>query len=287
MAINLTFHGSKTINTLGIGVFDGVHQGHQALLNHCDSLLTFNPHPATITQQISTIKRLTTIEEMIYYVPNLISLEFNKTIQTLSAEEFLNTIILHHIKPKKVVIGYDYHFGKNRKGTPNYFQEWGKQNNIPVTIINPISHENNIVKSRDIRATFESGQFNSAVTKLGHPYLIVGTVIKGDGRGKELGFPTANITYPENKLIPTNGVYKGYVLFKNKTYKAMIYIGKKPTFSSNNIAVEIFMLNFNQDCYHQKLHLFIETFLRTDVKFTSKEKLIQQIKEDIFHAFNN
>ena len=93
MGINLTFHGSKTINTLGIGVFDGIHQGHQALLNHCDSLLTFNPHPATITQQISTIKRLTTIEEMIYYVPNLISLEFNKTIQTLSAEEFLNTII--------------------------------------------------------------------------------------------------------------------------------------------------------------------------------------------------
>ena len=287
MSINITFHGNnQQPESLGIGVFDGIHQGHQALLNQCDTLLTFNPHPVTLIKQIDAIKRLTTLPEMTYYVPHLISLEFNKTIQNLSAIDFLDQIILKKINPKKVVIGYDYHFGNNREGTPQFFYDWGKKNNIEVTIIKPVSHENTIVKSRQIRSSIEQGNFNQAIEALGHPYLIIGKVTKGDNRGKTLGFPTANLQVAENKLIPNNGVYKGHVLINNTPYKAMIYIGNRPTFNTSH-SIEVFILNYDKNLYNQELYVFVTQFLRQEIKFQSQDQLIEQIHKDIAIAYDD
>mgnify|MGYP001161308654 CR=1 FL=1 len=288
MSINLTYYGTKKqVTTLAMGVFDGVHQGHQALLNKCTGLLTFDPHPITLTQNVTQLKRLTTLPEMAYYIDTVIALTFNTHIQTMSATTFLSDIILKHINPQHIVIGYDYHFGKNRQGTPDFLHQWGQQNNIDVTIVQPIKHQQTIVKSRNIRALLLANNFNQAITQLGHPYLMLGKVIKGESRGKTLGFPTANLQFPTNKLIPHNGVYIGHTTINNKTYKTMIYIGQRPTFANQSHAVEAFILNYSGNLYNQTLPVYITQFLRPEIKFTNKTDLINQINKDINHANNN
>ena len=148
MAIKLTTYGhKKKTKSLGLGVFDGIHKGHQAILSQCDALLTFNPHPVTILHNTITLDRLTTVEEMTHYIPQLFVLEFNKMIANLSAQDFLNKIILEKINPSHIVIGYDYHFGKNKEGTPEIFKQWCNNHNIPITIVEPISNTDQIIKS--------------------------------------------------------------------------------------------------------------------------------------------
>lgn len=288
MALSLTFHGKTTgIQSLGLGVFDGVHLGHQHLLNQCDALLTFNPHPASIIKGATHLKRLTTLDEMTYYIPDLISLEFTPSIAQLSADTFLNTILLDRINPASIVIGYDYFFGKNKEGTPEYLKKWGETHDIPVTIVDPIMHTDYIVKSKAIRTALMTGNAQDGLDALGHPYLMKGTVIKGDHRGHSLGFPTANLCFPTEKLIPKHGIYKGSILLDDTSYKAMIYIGNKPTFGSESHAVEVFILDFSDDIYGDSVSLFIEQFIRPEKAFDSTEALIEQIKRDIHTAYGN
>ena len=288
MSIELTYLGSKKPPpSLAMGVFDGIHQGHQALLSQCTSLLTFDPHPVTLVKNISTVQRLTTLKEMNHYMKNMVVLHFNSTIQHMSATSFFEEIIVKRIKPQKIIIGYDYHFGKNRSGTPTLLQQLGKQHNIDVTIVNPIRHNQTIVKSRQIRALIQNDQFNEAVAALGHPYLMIGTVIKGENRGKKLGFPTANLEFPGHKLIPNNGVYSGHVMIKKSFYKAMIYIGKKPTFNHESTTIEVFILDFKGNLYNKNLTVFIEKFIRHEKKFSSEQALITQINNDIKTAHDN
>ena len=286
--MKLTYHTKqKQPQCLGLGVFDGIHQGHKVILDRCDHLLTFDPHPAVIIKQISCLYRLTTLTEMTYYIPNLISLHFTTEIANLSALDFLNHVIKERINPKSLIIGYDYYFGKNRSGTPDLLKKWADQENIPIQIINPISYKNTIVKSKAIREQMLSGEFNKAIASLGHSYLMIGMVVKGDQRGRSLGFPTANLEFPANKLIPNHGVYKGTVQINNKTYNAMIYIGNKPTFNQQKASVEAFILDFNGNLYDQYIYLFIESFIRAEQQFSSQSELIHQIKKDIHHAFDH
>jgi len=287
MSIELTVYGTtNTPNTLGLGVFDGVHLGHQALLNQCDALLTFNPHPVTIINPSITIERLTTIEEMTHYIKQLYVLTFNDSVANLSAREFLDTIILEKIKPRNIVIGYDYHFGKNKEGTPELFKSWCDEHDIGITIVPPIKNNEAIIKSQAIRQQLKNTQASQALDNLGHSYLMIGTVIHGDNRGKTLGYPTANLVFDQEKLIPHHGVYKGKLCLKNQEFKAMIYIGNRPTFNTNTSTVEAFLLDFEGDLYNQKVHLYLEKFLRDEQKFNDHEALISQINNDINHAFN-
>tara|TARA_B100000427_G_scaffold133371_2_gene110979 strand:+ start:273 stop:1139 length:867 start_codon:yes stop_codon:yes gene_type:complete len=287
MTITLTTYGSKKRpKSLGLGVFDGIHVGHQGLLAQCDALLTFNPHPITIIQNHITVERLTTIKEMTHYVDLLYVLEFNKNVANLSAYDFLNLVILNKINPENVVIGYDYYFGKNKEGTPSLFKKWAQQHNISLTIVDPIKNETKAIKSKSIRSEIKQGDFNQAIKDLGHSYLMIGQVIKGDNRGKSLGFPTANLEFPDEKLIPQHGVYKGKISYENQSYQAMIYIGNKPTFNTTTTSVEAFLLDFNGDLYDKTVNLFIEAYLRPEKQFQSKKDLINQIKTDIHAAFN-
>ena len=286
MAIKLITYGhKKKTKSLGLGVFDGIHKGHQAILSQCDALLTFNPHPVTILHNTITLDRLTTVEEMTHYIPQLFVLEFNKMIANLSAQDFLNKIILEKINPSHIVIGYDYHFGKNKEGTPEIFKQWCNNHNIPITIVEPISNTDQIIKSKAIRTQLKEGDVNQALDDLGHPYLMIGTVIKGDSRGKELGFPTANLKFPTEKLIPKKGVYKGNITIENKPYKTMIYIGNRPTFNTKTTTVEAFILDFKGNLYDQTICLYIEQYLRPEKTFPNKEALISQINQDIQNAY--
>ena len=151
MTINITYFSKNELKptiSLGLGVFDGVHLGHQQIISQVDTVLTFNPHPATIINPNTTLLRLSTPEEMSFYINQVACLNFDKTIANMSADEFLNDVILKKISPKKIVIGYDYFFGSNRKGTPEYLKEWGKKHSIEVIVVTPFSKQNTIVKSK-------------------------------------------------------------------------------------------------------------------------------------------
>ena len=285
---NLQFSKDKipNINCLGLGVFDGIHLGHQQLLNQADALLTFEPHPISILKNI-TVQRLTTAKELPFYIPQLFTLEFTKNISEMSAEDFLNKIILAEINPKKIVVGYDYHYGHKREGNIDTLKLWGKQNNIEIIEIEPFLYKEQLVKSRIIRTAITETNFNQGIEWLGHSYLIKGIVIEGEGRGKKIGFPTANIKVEANKCIPQYGVYKGKTSIKGKTYKAMIYIGNKPTFNSNFTAIEIHILNFNTSIYNQEIDVFLEEKIRNHKKFESTDQLIQQIEKDINYCYGS
>ena len=280
--VNLTFSkpAIPTINCLGLGVFDGIHQGHQQLLKEADALLTFEPHPITILKNIQ-VNRLTTKEELPFYIPQLFTLEFTKDIATMSSDDFLNDIILKKINPKKIVVGYDYHYGHKKEGNIATLKQWGTDNHIDIIEINPFTINNIPIKSRLIRKTLTEDNFNQGIEWLGHSYLIKGTVIKGDGRGKTIGFPTANIAVSTNKCIPQYGVYKGTTTINQTSYNAMIYIGNKPTFNHTHRSIEVHILNFDQDIYNQTIDVFLEKKIRDHQKFDSTETLIAQIKDDI------
>ncbi len=278
----LTFYSQvRKPKSLGMGVFDGVHLGHQALLDQCESVLTFNPHPAVVVKGVKALKRLTTIDEMTRYIPNLISLAFTKEVAALTATAFLQTIILEQIQPQALVVGYDYFFGSKRNGNPEMLQKWGKEHGINVTVIQPVTEADVPVKSKAIREAFCVGDVNQALAHLGHSYLMKGTVVKGDGRGKRLGFPTANVVFPEQKLIPQHGVYKGQIEIQGQLYKSVIYIGDRPTFDTGQHAVEVFIPGFDGDLYGCDVDVYIERFLRGEQVFESTASLIAQIRKDV------
>ena len=282
MSIELQYHSDlREPRSLGLGVFDGVHRGHQALVDRCESVLTFNPHPAVVVKGVKDLKRLTTIDEMTAYIPNLISLTFTSEIAQLSANAFLDEIILKRIKAKKLVIGYDYFFGRDRKGTPDMLREWGMQHGINVEVVSPVQEADTIFKSKAIREALVSGDVQAGLSWLGHSYLMKGRVIRGDGRGSSLGFPTANMQFSENKLIPQTGVYKGSVAIQDRLYRAAIYCGDRPTFKTQLHAVEVFVLDFEGDLYGQELAVYVESFLRREMVFDSPEALIEQIQSDV------
>ena len=277
---------SFPIHSLGLGVFDGVHIGHQSIINQCDAVMTFEPHPDIVLGKKHNLQHLTTTQELIFYIPHLIKCHFNHELSKFSANQFLEDIILKKIDPSHIIVGYDYRFGFKREGDVSFLKSWACEKNINVTIVKPIKQNETIIKSSKIRTEIQDGDFEKAIHWLGHDYLLSGIVIKGEGRGKKLGFPTANIQVPIDKCIPQNGVYKGYCLIKNETYKAMIYIGTKPTFSSRKRNIEVFIKDFDDNIYGERLSTFIEKKLRNEKKFDSSSELSQQIKNDIHDAFH-
>jgi len=269
----------SNITALGIGVFDGLHLGHQEILQHSSHLITFSPHPDLVLGKNNAIKLITTLLELRHYVPNLEVIAFNQEIAKLSAESFLNRFILP-LSPQKIITGYDFMFGHNKEGDTEFLARWATQHNISFQKIDAVTFQNKPIKSSAIREWLKT-DFNLAVKALGHSYLIQGEVIHGVGRGKRLGFPTANLKIPAQKCLPATGVYKASVEINGRYYDAMAYIGNKPTFGDHEIGLEVYILNYDNDLYNQKINVFLEYFVRPDTKFESKEALVAQINADI------
>jgi len=269
------------VKVLGLGVFDGLHLGHKQLFSKCTHLMTFSPHPDLVLNKRTSLKTITTLEEMRVIYPNIIALNFTKEIAALTPQAFCDNILLAQLNPKKIVVGYDYRFGHKRLGDVPFLSKWCEKNNIDFECIQPFSIDNVPVKSGVIRNALEQGEFNKAVALLGHAYIIKGDVIKGEGRGTSLGYPTANIAVSNNKLLPTPGVYTGRVLVEDTFYLCMIYIGSKPTFNGTQKGVEVYIHQFNQTIYNHNLTVFIEAYVRDELTFNDKEELMTQIKLDL------
>ncbi|MBT5953875.1 riboflavin biosynthesis protein RibF [bacterium] len=284
---NLKVYGSlsKGDEILGLGVFDGLHLGHQEILKISTSLLTFFPHPLKALKK-KNVPNLTSLDELRTYVNSLLVVRFSKVLASLSALEFLESIIWDQIRPKHIVVGYDFKFGNLQKGDIHLLKTWTQEKKIGLTVVEAVSYQHTLVKSSKIRSLFQEGDFDRAVRLLGHPYQIKGLVIKGDGRGRKIGFPTANIRVSPIKLLPNPGVYSGYVFIKKKKLSAMIYIGKKPTFNGICMSVEVHIVGGDFSLYNRKLAVHVVHRIRGEIKFPSPVELITQIKADIKKASN-
>ena len=285
---------------LTIGSFDGVHRGHQEIINKLTSdahrngalavVLTFHPHPATIIRGRDFAFYLTTPEDKAQLIRNLgvdivITHPFDREIAATPAQEFMSTLH-HHLGMRHLQIGYDFALGRNREGNPGRLAEIGKQLGYSVEKINPFKLDGHTVSSSRIRFLLGAGLVTEAASLLNRNYSVRGTVIQGDQRGRTIGFPTANLDIWKMRAIPAAGVYVCKARVKGIEFDALTNIGVRPTFESGPVPprVEAHLLEFHDDLYGESIDLeFIER-LRGEKRFRSVDKLIAQIQLDISAA---
>ncbi|MBM1105578.1 bifunctional riboflavin kinase/FAD synthetase [Aurantibacter crassamenti] len=300
---NILKYDKQKDTALTIGTFDGVHIGHRMILNRLIShtkdtelkstLLTFFPHPRIVLQKDSDIKLLTTIDEKTKILESLgldilIVHPFTKEFSRLSAIEFVRDLLVNKLQAKKIVIGYDHRFGRNRNANINDLIGYGttfgfEVDEIPAQEIDEIS-----VSSTKIRRALEDGDVATANSYLGYPYMLTGIVTKGKGIGRQLNFPTANLFIEESyKLIPKNGVYIVNATINNKVVSGMMNIGYNPTVNGlqnqpggRQGKIEVHFFNFNQDLYDQTIQVNILHRIRDEHKFDSVEALKKQLEKD-------
>lgn len=288
----------KEDNTIiTIGTFDGVHLGHQEIFNvltnklknnGCRSfVITFEPHPRMVIQPNNQLKLLTSFDEKVEIleelgIDNVLVIPFTKEFSQLTPEEFFKKYILEGIGVKKMVIGYDHHFGRGRDGDEQKMREWGISHNFEVQKTEAVTINETVVSSSQIRNALNEGKVKEAASMLGRNYSLSGKVVSGDGRGRKLGFPTANLQpVNEFKLLPKNGVYAVKTFLENRIFNGVMNIGFRPTFKDSTTALsEVHILDFNEDIYGKQIRVQFISRIRDEQKFSSKEALINQIEAD-------
>lgn len=281
-----------------IGSFDGVHCGHQKILEKVKLLakrikgesvvITFHPHPRlVIYPKDKSLKLLTTIEEKVqlfkqYGIDKVVVVPFTIEFSQQSADEYIQKFLVEKFHPSYIVIGYDHRFGLNRQGNIDYLRWHGKQNGFEVVEIEKQEIEDIAVSSTKIRNALDRGDVAAAQKLLGHYFTLTGTVVKGQQIGSNIGFPTANLEIvQQHKLIPPNGIYAAYVVHEKQRYQGMLYIGHRPTLKSfTNRTIEVNIFDFDKDIYGDKLKLELVSFIREDQKFENLDSLREQLEKD-------
>ena len=279
-----------------IGVFDGVHRGHQEIIRklihdaHAQGapavVLTFDPHPASILAG-KEIKCLSTPQERADLLADLgvdfvITQSFTHDLSNVSAKEFMSRL-KGTLGLWRLLIGYDFALGKGREGNASRLTELGKEMDYAVEVIPAVSDESGVISSTEIRKLVGTGNVAEAAKLLGHNYFISGPVIHGEGRGKKINFPTANIDYPKQKVMPANGIYACWAYLGKEKFMAATNIGINPTFTPERqvASLEAYLLDFDRDIYGEVLKLEFVARLRDELKFDSVEALIKKIREDV------
>lgn len=283
------------------GTFDGVHRGHRAVfdvmkeearkVNGETVVITFSPHPRMVLGlDVENLKFINTQERKIKLleeagIDNLIIIEFTKEFSKNSSESFFRNYIIEPLKPKKVVIGHDHHFGRNRHGGYELLLKLGMEHSFDVIKVPPLQIDSLTVSSTKIRKLLEEGDIIKANHLLGYEYSITGEVVHGNGIGKTIGYPTANIEVGnEYKLIAANGVYASRVDYKGKIYKGMTNIGFRPTINKSSLTIEVNIFDFDKDIYGETITIYFVDRLRSEVKFNSLEALKTQLATDKINA---
>jgi riboflavin kinase/FMN adenylyltransferase len=279
-----------------IGTFDGVHIGHRKILERLikaasisklkSTVITFFPHPRMILQKDADIKLINTIEEKIKILENLgldylIIHPFTSDFSRLSATEFVRDLLVNELHAKKIIIGYDHRFGRNRNANISDLITFGNTFDFEVEEISAQEIDDVSVSSTKIRKALEMGDVKTANTYLGYNYMLTGTVKKGKGLGRKLNFPTANLHIEEAyKLIPKIGVYAIQSTINDFTVFGMMNIGFNPTVSGTEKTIEINFFDFDKDLYGQKLQIDIIERIRDEYKFDSVDALKEQLSKD-------
>lgn len=279
------------------GTFDGVHVGHQKILSRLHEVadknngetvvITFWPHPRLVLYPNDTgLKLLNTFEEKAdllkeQKINHLLRIPFTKEFSQLTSEEFITQILVTKIGTKKLVIGYDHHFGKNREGSFEQLKINGPKYGFDVEEISRQDVDHVTVSSTKIRHALETADIETASHLLGRPYSLRGRVVKGDKIGRLIGFPTANLEIDSaHKLIPADGIYAVTILHEHQLFKGMLYIGYRPTVGGKRKVIEVNIFDFTKDIYGESLTVYFHHLIRTDSTFSDLEELKAQLQRD-------
>ena len=293
---NLKSYSSEKESILTIGTFDGVHIGHNKILkrliqdskkNNLSSLvMTFFPHPRMILNKSHEIKMIDTIDEKINLLEktgldNLIIHPFDNNFSKIRAKEFVEEILVKKLKIKEIIIGYDHKFGKDREASVEDLKKFGKDYMFTVKEIPAQEIDSIAISSTKIRNAILNGEIEKCNKFLGRNFILTGKVVYGDGLGKKIDFPTANIEIKETyKIIPKNGVYLVKTKINSNTYFGMMNIGIRPTVGGTNKSLEIHFFNFKDNIYGKNVSIEIIKKIRDEEKFSSIDKLKIQLKKD-------
>lgn len=287
---------------LTIGTFDGVHHGHKAIIKKVNEiaqkidgesvLLTFYPHPRKILFGDDSVRLITTIEEKAELlreqgIQHFVVYPFTREFSRMSSLEYVRDIVVNGIGAKVVVVGYDHHFGRNREGGMEQLLEFSKLYDFEVNEISAEQIDNISVSSSKIRVAIEEGDMELANSFLTQPFALNGIVVKGDGIGRTLGFPTANLQIPSEKILPKDGVYAVDVIVAATKYKGLMNIGSRPTIKvSEEHRIEVHIFDFHQDIYGENIKVDVLKKIRNEKHFASLEELKHQIHNDKLMALN-
>jgi len=280
--------------TVAIGNFDGVHRGHKAViaaalararaLGKPSAALTFEPHPRAffnpeeplfrLTPEVAKLRLLAATE-----LDGAIVLTFNAELAKLSAEEFVKRVLVDRFAISGAAIGFNFHFGANRAGSPEFLQAQGTRHGFVVDIVPPLLDGGRPVSSGPIRAALAEGRLDDAAEFLGYPWFVSGTVIHGDKRGRELGFPTANLRL-DSACALRHGIYAVRVAVAGQRYDGVANFGRRPMFDTGAVLLEIFLFDFAADLYDANIDVAFIAWLRDEAMFASAKDLVRQMKED-------
>jgi riboflavin biosynthesis protein ribF len=293
---DITTFTTQQPTVLTIGTFDGVHLGHQKIVERVvttarqegllATVFTFFPHPRMVVQHDKGLKLIHTLEEKKQLLQQLgvdllVVQPFNEAFAQLTAEEFVSTILVQRLNVKKVIIGYDHRFGRNRTANIDDMRLFGKKYGFAVEEISVQEVDEVSVSSTKIREALNKGDVTTAEHYLGTPYSLTGRVVHGLKLGRTLGYPTANIQVTEGyKLIPKDGVYAVYSYIDGRKVYGMMSIGKNPTIEGKGASIEVYFFDFNGDLYDQKLTIEFVQYLREEQKFATIDLLKKQLQDD-------
>jgi riboflavin kinase/FMN adenylyltransferase len=284
-----------TNSVITLGNFDGIHLGHQELIrmvirrareiNGQSMVVTFRPHPLKVLAPEKCPPLISIYEEKIQIfarlgIDVLVKIPFSLAFAEMTPRKFVKDILCDTLGAKDVFVGYNYRFGKGRDGTTETLKQMGREYGFSVQEVEQISLNGEVISSTKIRQFLKDGEVEHAARLLGRPYAITGIVIKGDSRGKVLGFPTANIA-SKHSIIPANGVYAVKLLARERCLDGIVNIGIRPTFDAKALTIEVHVFGFNEDLYGEEITLFFIRRIREEKKFATAEALIGQIARDI------
>jgi len=284
-----------TNSVLTLGNFDGIHLGHQELVRMVigrareiggqSIVVTFRPHPLKVLAPEKCPPLISIYEEKIGLfeklgIDVLVKIPFSLQFAEMTPREFVKGVLCDTLGAKDIFVGYNYRFGKGREGTTQMLKQMGREFGFKVHEVEQISLDGEVISSTKIRQLLKDGEVEHAARFLGRPYAITGIVIKGESRGKILGFPTANIA-SKHSIVPANGVYAVRLLARERCHDGIVNIGVRPTFDTRSLAIEAHVFSFNEDLYGEEITLFFIRKLREERKFETVEKLIEQISKDI------
>jgi len=285
---------------LAIGVFDGVHRGHQAVIstsadhaqaaNGTPVVLTFDPHPEKVLRPESAPHLLSATQHKIALiralgVRHLLIINFDKQFAATEPEDFVEQLVAHSKPLREICVGHEWSFGKNRRGNLDLLKKLGSKFNFGVVGVPPIKANDEVVSSTAIRQAIERGDFARAAAMLGREYTILGTVTHGDNLGKKIGFPTANLS-AHSEQFPPNGVYAAQAVIQGELRLGVLNLGVRPTVAGGKSerVLEIHLFDFNRDIYGKDVEVRFVKFLRPEQKFESVDALVAQIRRDVDQA---
>src|SRR5437762_3945112 len=285
---------------IAIGVFDGVHLGHQAVIstsaehalaeNGTPVVVTFDPHPEKVLRPQKAPHLLTATSHKIALiqtlgVTHLLVIPFNAQFAATEPEDFVQQLVQHSNPLREICVGHEWSFGKNRRGNLQLLTKLGATFDFNVVGIPPVTVNGEIVSSTTIRRAIEAGDLKKAATMLGREYTILGTVVHGDDLGQKIGFPTANLS-AHSEQFPPNGVYFAEATLDSVVYPGVVNLGFRPTMSSGGSEriLEVYLLDFNRDIYGKDLELRFVRYLRPEKKFENVDALVRQIERDVQQA---